>query len=177
MDLKRRLEEEHSKELTLLIVEYVRNNAMRFKELMSLFLIGQDVVRQRASWAIGYAGIENRTLLTSYYGRLIKKLEAENLHPAETRNIFRIFQETGVPEKYSGPLLDICYRHITSQLSPAATRAMAITTASSICNDYPELQKELFLIMDELKLVPQPPAVLQRIKLAVKQRAKVDSKV
>lgn len=162
------LEEGHNKELTTRIVNYVGTNKIRFKELMGIFLKGEYRLTQRAAWPLSYCAENNPAFLKPYFGSLIKKMQEGNHHPAITRNILRMFQEIEVPEKYCGTLLDLCISYMTSEMQPTAVRAFAITVATRISDRFPELKNELIMILDELTLYPQLPAVKHRIKLALK---------
>jgi hypothetical protein len=105
----------------------------------------------------------------------MSRLGEKEQHPAVARNILRIFQETGVPEKYEGALIDICFGHLVNEGSPVAIRAFAITNASNICRKYPELKKELAIMLSQISQIPQTPAIRQRINLALKEMGRVDS--
>ena len=107
-------------------------------------------------------------LLSGYYKQLITKLKQPDNHPAIRRNILRVLQHADVPEKYQTELLDFCFPIIKSEAEPGAIRAFAITTAATICKNYPELSQELELVFLELALVPQSPAVCVRIRDARK---------
>lgn len=168
MDIRKRLEQEHSKALTTTIQNYVGNNKTRFRQLITLFLGNDPVLVQRSAWPLSYIAMEFPALVKPYIGKLVKKLQLPNQHPAVTRNILRIFQQMDLPDKHLGPLVDVCMAFITSELQPAAIRAFAITTAANICKTYPELKNELRLTLNELNSYPQLPAVKYRIKTALK---------
>jgi len=177
MDIKRLLEKEHSKSATLAIVKYVGNDAMRFKELMGL-LFGEDKkLSQRAAWAFSHVAIEQSHLLKLYFQKLLETLVAKDKHVAVGRNILRVFQEIDIPEKYESAILDHCFKIMISPAEAIANRAFAITTASKICLKYPELQRELLIVLDQLTALPQEPAIRVRIKSALKHIRSAKSKV
>jgi len=168
MDIKKRLEEEHSKPLTTAIVNFIGDDKKKFRVLMELFLIGEYRMTQRAAWPLSYVAIEHPRLVTPYFEKLIEKLQQAENHPAIARNILRMFQAMDIPEKYHGILIDACFKFITDQACPVAIRAFAITTAARICLHYPELKNELLLIISDLGQFAQPPAISSRIKSALK---------
>lgn len=176
MNIRERLEAEHSKTVTLAVVSYIGRDKKRFRELMTILLDGEYRLTQRAAWPLSHVAIEHPELIAPYYAKLIQKLESPNEHPAIARNILRIFQECPVPEKHWGSLIDICFKFIMSETKPAAIRAFAITVASRICRHFPELRNELILMLRELSAIPQLPAVKQRTKLALKELQAVKSK-
>ncbi len=169
MNLQEALENEHSKTLTQAIVKYVGNDKVRFKELLALFMKGDYRLAQRAGWPLSYVCIAEPALVKPYYGQLLQKLNEPGHHPAIQRNILRMLQETDIPEKYQGPLVDSCFRFIKSETHPPAIRAFAITCAANICRHYAELRQELLITLGELNQYPQPPAIMSRIKLALKE--------
>ena len=169
MDIAKRLEAEHSKSLTLVIVKYVGDDKTRFKELMDIFFKGEYRLTQRAAWPLSYIAIEHTHLLKPYFDKFIKKLDDASAHPAISRNIYRVLKEIEIPEKYQGVLVDKTFKVIMSELQPAAVRAFAITVAAKICKSYPELKKELLILLKELGAMPQLPSMKARIKMALKE--------
>jgi hypothetical protein len=169
MKIQSLLEQGHTKELTTRIVNYIGNDKTRFKELMQIFLKGEYRLTQRAAWPLSYSALEHPNLVKPYYGKLIDKLIDPKQHPAIARNILRLFQETEIPEKYRGKLLDACFRFIPGETYPIAIRAFAITVASKICQPYPELKNELAILLRELMEFKQTPALNVRIKRALKE--------
>jgi hypothetical protein len=168
MNIKERLEAEHSKTLTIAIVKYVGADKKRFKQLMDVFFNGDYRTTQRAAWPLSFIAIEQPKLLQPYFDRLIDKLKEPGNHPAISRNIFRILQEIDIPEKYWGVLIDLCFTVIMSETQPAAIRAFALTVATKIAQPFPELRSELLIILKELDSMPQLPSMKSRVKRALK---------
>ena len=107
MDIKKRLEEEHSKTLTMAIVAFIGDDKKRFKILMDIFLQGEYRLTQRAAWPLSYVVINHPKLVQPYFEKLVKKLQEPDSHPAIARNILRMFQEIEIPEKHLGILIDL----------------------------------------------------------------------
>jgi hypothetical protein len=177
MNLKIHLENEHSKSLTLEIIKYVGNDATRFRKLLDLVLGTDKIVSQRASWPFGYAAVEHPELVKPHISKLIKKLAEPNNHPAITRSILRVFQEMDIPSKYLGTLVDLSFKFILNESEPIATRAFAISVAARICKHYPELKKELLLILTDLRERPHAPAIAARIKFALNELKRLETKI
>lgn len=169
MNIRERLEAEHSKTLTTAIVNYIGSDKKRFKELMNIFFGGEYRMTQRAAWPMSYVAIEQPQLLDPYFDKLIKQLQMPDNHPAIARNILRVLQEIEIPEKYWGALVDLSFKIIISETQPAAIRAFAITVAAKISKNYPELKNELLMILKELNSFPQLPSMKSRIKKALKE--------
>ncbi len=177
MDIKKRLEEEHSKTATVAIIRYIGTDKKKFKVLLDIFLKDEYRLTQRSAWALGDIGIKNPQLIKPYFSSLLKKLEEPGHHPSIYRNILRIFERAEIPEEHQSKLLDICLFHITDEKAPIAVRAFSITTATKIAKAYEELRQELLLILKDLGNFPQPPAISVRLKLALKELRPGDSKV
>ena len=149
MDIKETLLKEHSKATTNAVISYVGNRPDRFKELFTLYLKGESLVRQRAAWPLSYIVTLFPELIRPYFGKLVKYLKENDHHPAIYRNAFRFLQTIEIPEKYEGPILDIAFKYIKDIKAPVAIQAFAMTTAANIAMKYPELKKELIAIIEE----------------------------
>lgn len=169
MDIEKRLREEHSKSLTMAVVDYIGNDKKRFKCLMDLFLNGEPKLIKRAAWPLSYAAIAHPELIKPYLGKLIIKLQQTDNHPSVPRNILRIFEEIMIPEKYEAYLVDCCFSILVSATDPIASKAFAITVATKICKKYPDLKNELRLHLEHMQNYPLAPAIKVRIKRAIKE--------
>ncbi|MDI1355495.1 MAG: hypothetical protein PSX36_11275 [bacterium] len=177
MDIINRLNQEHSIAVTRAIVNYVGEDAGRFAIVLNAFLHGDARLSQRAGWPLGYIAMAHPGLIRAHIVKLLKKLEEKGNHPAVPRNIFRILQSIDIPKKHQGNVLDLCFKIIPSELHAVGVRAFAITTAATICKQYPDLKRELQLVLSEMAALPQSPAIVARIKFAVKDLAPRNSKL
>ncbi len=175
MDIGKRLQEEHSKNLTSAIVKYVDADPKKIKVLMSLFLHGDYTMSQRSGWALSECAIKYPELITRYMGQLVKKLGERNHHPAVYRNILRIFQATEIPQKYSAKMVELSFGFVMNETEPIAIRAFSITVASNLCKQFPDLKNELLVILNTLSQLPQKPAIGYRVKSALKELQKIKS--
>jgi hypothetical protein len=172
MDLRKDILAEHSRRMATRIVRYVGEDQERYDELIRLFMEGDYSLTQRAAWPLGDIGVIYPRLAAKHLPKLIKKLRSGDAHPAIHRNILRILQHAEIPEKYCGPLLDICYGFIRNETAPVAIRAFAITVVSNISMKYPDLIGEFRLTLNDLMQFPQPPAIRVRIRNAMRQLVK-----
>lgn len=176
MNIKAELEREHSKTSTTAIVNYVGGNEVRFEKLMEVFLHGEKRLSQRAAWPLSYVGANHPELIVKALPRLLVKLAEPGTHDAIKRNILRALQETEIPEKYEAPVVDACFRFMRNESMAVAIRAFAITTAARICKKYPELNEELVLLLAEIGAMPHTAAITVRIKKALKELGRGQSK-
>lgn len=168
MDLEKLILSEHSKAVVNKIVNYVGHDKQRFKKLMDLFLKGEYKVTQRAAWPFSYIALEHPDLIAPYFNQLIKKLEETGNHDSVARNIMRIFQDIDIPEKYHAQLIDICFKFLMNASNPAAVRVFSMTTAANISKKYPEIKKELLLVLEDMNSYPQQAAIASRLKHTLK---------
>ena len=166
MDIEQALRDEHSKTQTLKIVKFIGNDKTRFKKLVDIFLNGEYRVTQRAAWPLSNVALDHPELIKPYFSKLINLLGKPENHPAIDRNILRIFQDIDIPEKHHGNLVDASFKFMMDVKYPAGIRAFAISVAANICKNYPELKRELILILEEFKKYPQQPAISSRLKQA-----------
>jgi hypothetical protein len=153
---------------TLEIVRHVGSDPERFKQLMSLLLKGDEQMQQRASWPVMEIAIHFPALLKPYYRYLIPLLENEHSGSAVKRHLLRIFAEHPVSEVWEGRVLNVCMRLIPSEQQAIAVRAFSITVAADICRKYPEIQRELLILLETVLEMPVSAAIQVRIKRAIK---------
>ena len=148
MDIKSALEREHSKKLTLAIVDYVGDSPERMKELMACFFSKDLRVCQRASWPLSTIAENNFSLLKPYHKKFITELE-HPIHNAIVRNILRSFALTEVPEDIEGELYEKCWNYVADVNKPTAARAFSLKILKKVAAKYPELEEELIPLLEE----------------------------
>ncbi len=149
MDIRETLLAEHSKAQTMKIVEYVGGDAVRFSELMRLFLGDNYRISQRAAWAVGCCAEHHPELVKPYFGKLINQLENDNVHVAVRRNVVRMLQFVEIPKRYLGRVFDACLALVDDPSEPVAIRCFSMTVAARLASGSPELLNELRLVVDQ----------------------------
>lgn len=168
MNIQQKLENDHSKNTINSIARYVGDDPARLKELTKFFFGNEPVLRQRAAWAFSEVVCAHPQLLKPYWKKIMPLLADDSQHNAVARNILRMMQEAEIPEAFESQVLDLCMNFIRSERYAIAVRAFAITVATRICVRYPELSRELSLMLDGIRTQPHPPALQVRIKRAMK---------
>lgn len=177
MDILGRLQKSQSKPNTDAIVKEVGSDAKKYALLVKLTAGNDARISQCAAWPLGDAGVLHPELAQPHLKQFISLLQEKNRHPAVHRNILRVLEQVDIPESQQAVLLDLCFGFIRNQSLPEAIRAFAITVATNICKPYPELATELILLIKELLTLEQKPAVMVRIKRALKELRSADSKL
>ncbi len=149
MDIRRELESGQSKDRTEQIVEYVGDDADRFRELVELFFAGPYRITQRAAWPLSVVAEKRPELLMPYLNKLIDQLPKKGIHPAVKRNVVRLLQFVEIPKRLRGKVYSHCLDLIADPKEPIGVKAFSITVAASVAKGEPAL-------MDELRLVARP---------------------
>jgi len=149
MNLRNALIAEHSKAQCMRIVNWIGTDQQRFNELLSLFLSDEKLLVQRAAWPLSYAVEACPAFIRAHYGKLIKNMQRPGLPDAVKRNTVRIFQDTDVPERYRGELMNACFCFIESLSEKPAVKAFALTVLFNLSKQYPDIQPELKAIIED----------------------------
>ena len=168
MDIKAELAKEHSKKQCDKIVAYIGNNKERFADLMELFFNGEYRIIQRASWPMSCCVKNHPQLITTYFKQLINNLQKKGIHDAVLRNTVRLLQDVGIPKKYHGKLMDICFGYIQSNEIPVAVKAFSLTILDDLSKQYPDIVPELKLIIEE-RWEHETPAFHSRARKILKK--------
>ena len=150
MNILNLLNKEHSKDNTIEIVNYVKDDDERLNELMNIFLTGEWVLVQRAAWVVGNLAEKTR-LIDPYMPQLINNLKRQGIHDAVKRNTVRAWQFMEIPEDYLGEVAEVCFNYLGSQKEPIAVKVFSMVVLNNIVKKVPELKDELkFLIEEQL---------------------------
>lgn len=170
--IKEALDQEHSKRTTDFIVNYVGNNATRFKELMDL-LLGHDLLMvQRASWPLSYIAANEPELITPYWNQLLDELP-HCKHVAFHRSVFRALSVVNnLPQEIHGRVVNECMDTITDLKKPTASRVYAMYTMAKMVKIYPDFKEELIMRIEPL-LNHELPSIAAGAKSVLKQMQKI----
>lgn len=130
------------------IIQWVGDDAARYKLLVGLFFKGEYRLTQHAAWPMSYCIRLYPALAKPYIGIFIKHLSRENMPIAEKRNIVRLLQFVDTPKRYQGKLMDICFRFVTDPEEAIAVKAFSLTILERLSYLYPEILPEIKSIID-----------------------------
>jgi hypothetical protein len=154
-------------------VKQIENDKKALKEITALILGKDKTLSMRASWALSHVSFSSPQNIYPLLPQLLKFLQSTDQHSGAIRNVIRIFMEIHIPEKYCGPLFDICLAHAKNATLPHAVRVFSIYVLGKICQRYPELKTEVEIVLNELKTYPQPPSMNACIRKTTKILNKV----
>lgn len=170
MNIREELLKEHSKKQTTKIVNFIGNDAKKFKELMYLFFNDEYRVVQRSAWVVNNCAEAHHELIKPYLEKMIDYLQ-KPVHDAVRRNTVRIFQFIDIPKKLTGKVASVCFDLLQSKKEPVAVKVFSMTVLSKLCNKEPGLINELHLII-EAQLPYSTAGFKSRAKKVLKQLEK-----
>lgn len=139
---------EHSKAQCNRIVAYIGSDRQRFAELVNDFLAGPYHVTQRAAWPMSYAAIAHPELVKPHLGKLISVLGSAGIHDAVKRNILRLLPSVRIPATHHEKLIGLCFDFLTCREEPVAVHVFAMEVLAKLVEPYPDLKRELGLIIE-----------------------------
>lgn len=148
MDLKEALLKEHSLAHTTKISLWAVESKTNLKQLMQAFFSKEKILVQRASWAASKAYDLKPEWFDMYLFQLITCLE-KPIHGSVRRNSLRMMQTMDIPEEYQSQLIDQLFELLSDPKEESAVKAFAMTVAYNVVKQYPELGKELKIIIED----------------------------
>lgn len=149
MDLLQAIMKEHSKEQCQRIVRYVGRDEKKFAELMKHFLTGECLVSQWAGWPLSYCVEKHPELLKPYFKQILDYVDKPGNHEAVARNVMRMLQYVGIPKKFHGRVMDLCFSFIGKHGTAPAVKAFSLTVVEKLAEIYPEIKPELKLVIED----------------------------
>ncbi len=145
MNIFQQLENNHSKENSIKILDFIGKDEKRFEELMHCFFKETKDYRvpQRAAHVVSMSFDKNPELIMPYINQLIEHLYKTDLRSPLKRNILRILQFCEIPDEERGGVYDRVFGLLINPAEDIAVRAFAATVLYNITEYYPELKPEL----------------------------------
>ncbi len=152
MNLESEILKEHSKRQAIRIARWIGNDKVRFRQLMQLFLRGENRVTQRAAWIVNICADSNPSLIRPYLEKVILRMQEPGVHDAVRRNVVRILQFIEIPPKLMGRVATLCFEYLYSPKAPIAVKAFSMTVLANIAKQEPDLKREVRMAIEH-----QPP--------------------
>ena len=130
------------------IVNWIGADQKRFDELFALFGGNDPVLVQRAAWPMSYAVIDNPSLISKHWKKLLQQLQQPGIHDAVKRNGIRLMEGLAIPEKFHGDVMNICFDFITDPKEKPAIKAFSLTVLYNLSKQYPEIKNELKVVIE-----------------------------
>lgn len=149
MQIVQELSKEHSRTVTMRIVDWIGNDQSRFDELVRIFLSSEYRTVQRAAWPLSYCVDRHPKLVKKHLKKIVNNLHRQGIHDAVKRNTVRFLQNIDIPEALQGEVMDICFQYVSSPAEATAIKAFSLTILGNLAKQYPEIIPELKLIIEE----------------------------
>lgn len=149
-NLRESILQDTSRENIVHLARWTAEAPQRVKALMQLFLHDEYRVVQYCAWIISYVAESKPEYIGPYLGQMVDRMGDAGVPVAVKRNVLRTLQYTPIPKPLHEPLINYCFEYITNERETVAVRAFAMTVLARIVhNDYPELNKELVLVLED----------------------------
>ena len=167
MNLKEGLLKEHSLVQATIISSWAIESKTNLKHLMQVFFGKDKILVQRASWAASKAYDLKPEWFDTYLLQLITCLD-KPIHGSVRRNSLRIMQTMHIAEEYQSQLIDTLFELLSDPKEESAVKAFALTVAYNIVKLYPEIGKELKIIIED-QLPYASPSFKSRVNKIIKK--------
>jgi hypothetical protein len=160
MNIRENLEQEHSKVMTLRILDYIGQDAERMAELMTCFFDEEWRICQRAAWAVGLLGETQPQLVEPYLEKMLQMVSTAK-HDAILRNTMRVLRNMPeIPDNIVGLAADVSFRFLEDPSVPIAIRSFSMRVLAKICQKEPDLKNELRLMIEDILVHDKAPGIV-----------------
>lgn len=157
-----------SKWKAMKVAEYACTSPEAFRELMHCFESDEYRLAQRAAYSVSMATDLHPELIEPYIGVLIGQLKRTDVHDAIIRNSARILQDVTIPAEFHGELMDAAFGIVSNRQITIAIRTFCLTILFNLSKIYPEIRKELRVLIEE-SIEFEPPAFVSRGRKILKR--------
>ena len=170
MDIAAALRSEHSKAMTLRIVDYVGDDPRRFKEVADTVMGDDPLLAQRAAWAISHCAKNSSAAVMPSLQRLLEHVrDGRDLHDAIKRNTMKAAAVLEVPDRFAGLAADLAFSLLKSSSEPVAVKVYALDVLSQLGAREPILAEELRLCLAQPLPGNETPAFRAKVRKVSKQ--------
>ena len=170
MDIRAALRSEHSKSMTMRIVDYVGDDPLRFEEVADI-VVGEDpLLAQRGAWVIRHCAENSSAAVMPSLQRLLEFVrDGRDLHDAITRNTMKAAVILEVPDDFAGLAADLAFSLIRSSSEPVAVKVYALDVLSQLGRRETTLAEELRVCLSEPIPGSETPAFRAKVRKLSKQ--------
>lgn len=168
MNLRDEILKDHSKRQVLKIAVWIGNDEDRFRQFLQIFLNDDYIVVQRIAWVLSTLAEEQPEMVDKHIGKIIGRLDDENIHAAVKRNIIRVLQFLKFPVKYYAKVFNCCIKYISNPFETVSVKCFSMTVAANIAEKFPDLKHELAETIN-LSLKNTTPGLRARSRVILKK--------
>lgn len=149
------------------------NQQHLIEELFSCVFSPIDHLNRRATWVLQHCHDIDNSMISGKETALLKMLFNETYSDGTMRSVLKIFETHHIPEEISSSVLDICYSFLKNPSKAIAVRVFSMTIIFNISKLYPDLLQELKVVINELLLQEDAPAIKARGRNTIRQIEKL----
>lgn len=148
MNLKAQILKENSRANNELVKNWVGDGVGRLEQLMQLFLNDEYRVVQRAAGMISLIAEDHPVMIQDWLPQMIEKVNQANAPVAVKRNVVRLMQFVEIPAYIQGEAMNLCFRLLTDPKETVAVQCFSMTVLFNLSKTYPEISRELKMIIE-----------------------------
>ncbi len=148
MQLEKALSAPYSKTGIQKIVAFIGHSPDRFKQLTKIVVSLDQEKLSLATACLSFCVEKYPHLMLPHLHVLVKLCLLPDATVALKRNIIRAFQFVQIPTKQQGKVADLCFSCLMNRKESIAVRVFSMTVLSNIAKQHPDLQRELFTLIE-----------------------------
>ena len=155
------------------IVQLMLTETIVFDTVFSFLKDENQQLVQYAVGSISYAAVHQPALIKNKWKWIMEYIQNNQLHGAVRRCFLYVLENTPIPVKWHGQVIDFCFNFINKPTEKVAVKAYALTIIEKLTVLYPELIPELIGSI-EMNMEHAQPAFLSRAKKILKKYRKLN---
>lgn len=137
---------DRSKDSVLRILQSIEKEGLDFHQFFRYLPELSFPLRWYMTWVLTHYIERNKSIGNQNQEAIWTELKTNN-HPSMQRDLWRSMTFIDVDDKFSGEVYDAAVKTLMSVSNPIAVRAHAMYCAANIAQPFPELSRELALIL------------------------------
>ena len=130
------------------LAQKLSSDPKAIKDFIESYFDGNNRFQQRASWVLVALAQKYEACLLPHLERMIDA-SLQTKKDGIQRNMLRTFQYLSIPEQFQEAMINHCFDILTDRNKPIAIQVFAMTVLNKLIEPYPELSRELCLILEE----------------------------
>ncbi len=160
---------ELSRKNTDLIAQWLEEHPGYQAYFLELILGQDEKLSMRAAWALDVVNSKGKLKLQKTVHQLLPHIPTIPF-PSTRRCLSKLLMRYPIAPEFEGEILDYCIRSLEDPDEPVAIKANNMTVIFNLIPKYPELQAEIFSLIEHL--IPQNSAGFQSRYKVLKQKMK-----
>ncbi len=170
MDIRGALQSEHSKAVTMRIVEYVGDDPIRFGAVAEIVMGDDPLLSQRGAWVISHCAAHSQAAVLPSLLKLLEYVrDASDLHDAIKRNTMKAAAIMEIPDSFAGLAADLAFSLLRSSAEPIAVKVYSMEVLFRLGIREPSLAEELRLCLAQPIAGNETPAFRAKVRSISKE--------